>query len=76
MYIDVHQHYDAIMAKQKNSDAPARYELGRAPDNDLADLSEGYKGAQITRYKRTDHEQESTGKEPPLNCQRCGEIVT
>jgi hypothetical protein len=40
------------MADQKKRKTPARYELGEALDNELEDLSEGYKGASVTRLVR------------------------
>ena len=40
------------MGDQKKRKMPARYELGEELDNRLADLSEGYKGALVTRLVR------------------------
>ena len=40
------------MANSKKRKGPARYELGEVLDNELADLSEGYRGAPVTRLVR------------------------
>ncbi|HJP53902.1 MAG TPA: hypothetical protein QF556_04245, partial [Rhodospirillales bacterium] len=39
-------------AKPKEKKGPSRYELGETLDNELADLSEGYRGAPVTQLVR------------------------
>ena len=57
------------MGGQKKRKTPARYELGQELDDKLADLSEGYKGAPVTRLVREaveEYIQRCLDKEPAV----------